>query len=216
MKGQFFPYRDETERKRRPYVTYAIIVACVVIFIWSLTNFDAIISRYGFVPAQATLLTLFTSMFLHGGLDHIFGNMWYLWIFGDNVEDRFGRIRYILFYLASGLAAAGVHWLTDPRSTVPTIGASGAISGVLGAYVVMFPKARVHTLGPAYTHVMLPAFALIGFWFVLQLIFGMVSLVGGYASGIAFWAHVGGFVFGAGVTGAGRALGFIKIEKKIK
>lgn len=196
MKGQFFPYKDENISKSRPVITYALIAINVAVFLASLTNFEGFIDNYAFVPGAIVPITILTSMFLHGGFDHIFGNMWYLFLFGDNVEDRLGKIKYIIFYLLSGLAATLVHWLTDSTSLVPTLGASGAISGVLGAYLVFYPHVRVHVASYYYSGT-LPASAMIGFWFVLQLILGTVSLVGGAASGIAFWAHVGGFVFGA-------------------
>lgn len=195
MRGQFFPYYDTVKRKSFPYITVSLIVINVVVFLFSLTNYDYIISNYGFIPAQWSIITIFTSMFLHGGFDHIFGNMWYLWIFGDNVEEYFGRIKYIILYFSSGIAATFLQWLTDPASFIPSIGASGAISGVLGSYLVLYPRAGVVT---AYGD--LPAYFFIGFWFVLQLIFGAVSLAGVNGSGIAFFAHVGGFIFGALAT----------------
>lgn len=189
------PLRDIVERKRLPIVNVTLIALNIAIFIWSLRNFEAAVFGYGFIPAKWSLFTAFTSMFLHGGLDHLIGNMWYLWIFGDNVEDRFGHAKYLVFYLASGLMAAFVHYLTDPLSKIPTIGASGAISGVLGAYAIFFPKAKVLVLFKLY-FTFIPAFIMIGFWFILQLIFGTISLLGGIGSGIAYWAHIGGFVFG--------------------
>ena len=196
MKGQFFPYKDENPTKSTPYLTYALIAANILIFLWSLTNFEAIINSYGFKPAAATLLTIFTSMFLHGGFEHIFGNMWYLCIFGDNIEDRFGKSEYIIFYLLSGIAATALHYLTNIGSPIPAIGASGAISGVLGAYWVIYPNVRVH-VASRYGGSAVSAQLMIGFWFVLQLILGTGSLFGTQVSGIAFWAHVGGFIFGA-------------------
>ncbi len=199
MKGQLFPYKDDNVAKSKPIVTYGIIIACIAVFILSLTDFENIINGYGFTPANFVLITLFTSMFLHAGIEHLFGNLWYLWIFGDNVEDRFGRIKYILFYLASGIAATLAQYATDPLSIIPSIGASGAISGVLGAYLVFFPKVRVKVIGPMYSTFEIPAVAMIGFWFVLQFILGTMSLFGATSS-IAFWAHVGGFVFGASVA----------------
>jgi len=196
MKGQFFPYYDTEPRKKFPVVTVVLILINVVVFLISLLDFENIINNFGFIPAQASIITIFTSMFLHGGWDHIFGNMWYLWIFGDNVEDYFGKIKYTLLYFLSGIGATFFDWLSNTTSTVPSIGASGAISGVLGAYLVLYPKAGVVVSGGGR----LPAYFVIGFWFVLQLIFGAVSLVGETGSGIAFWAHVGGFIVGAAIT----------------
>ena len=196
MKAQFLPYKDENPSRSFPFVTVTLIVLNVAVFIWSLTNFNYIIQTYGFTPAQFSFLAIITSMFLHGGIDHIAGNMWYLWLFGDNVEDRFGKVKYSVFYLAAGVFAALVHYVSDPVSAIPAIGASGAISGVLGAYVAIFPKVKVKTIGPFYQTFELPAWTLMGLWFALQLIFGGISLLGGEGSGIAFWAHVGGFIFG--------------------
>ena len=195
-KGLFFPYRDENKAKKFPHINLLLIVVTVLIFFWSLPNFEYIIGTYGFTPSNFVILTIFTSMFLHAGLDHLFGNMWYLFIFGDNVEDRFGIFKYTLFYFASGIAATLAHYLSDPSSVIPAIGASGAISGVLGAYVVFFPHVKVHVLSRIY-HGTVPAWVMIGFWFVLQLILGTTGLISGQGSGIAFWAHIGGFAFGA-------------------
>ncbi len=195
MKGQFFPYKDENIAKSKPYVTIALIAINIAVFIWSLFDYENIINAYGFTPAHFALVTVFTSMFLHGGLDHIFGNMWFLWLFGDNVEDKLGKAKYIMFYLASGVAATLTHFATNIGSAVPAIGASGAISGVLGAYLAFFPKVRVH-VASGYYHGTVPAYVMLAFWFILQLIFGAVSFVGASGSGIAFWAHIGGFVFG--------------------
>lgn len=198
MKGLFFPYKDENATEKFPIVNVALIIINAAIFLWSLSDFNNIISRYGFVPADFVLVTLLTSIFLHGGFDHIIGNMWYLFLFGDNIEDKFGKIRYLAFYLLSGLAAAFVHYLTDPFSPIPTIGASGAISGVLGAYFVFFPKVRVHVASYYYSGTV-SASTMIGLWFIMQLLLGAASLAG-RGSGIAFWAHVGGFVFGYAVA----------------
>jgi membrane associated rhomboid family serine protease len=194
-KGQFFPYSDTAPRKSFPILTVSLIILNVLIFLWSLTDYENIISKYGFVPASFSLLTLFTSMFLHGGFDHIFGNMWYLWIFGDNVEDSLGKVKFLLLYFLSGISAAIFQFITDPSSTIPSIGASGAISGVLGSYILLFPQEKVLT-NIQYTFVRIPAYIVIGFWFILQLIFGAMSLAGYSGSNIAFFAHVGGFVFG--------------------
>jgi len=203
MKGQFLPYKDENVASRFPVVTVALILINIIVFVWSFLNFEGIISTFGFTPATFVITTLLTSMFLHGGIDHLFGNMLFLHIYGDNIEDKLGRLPYLGFYLAAGVVAALVHFLTNPASLIPTIGASGAISGVLGAYIVLFPKVKVRTLvgyGFFFQTIRLPAYFLIGFWFVMQLIFGSISLVGGVGSGIAFFAHIGGFIFGYGVT----------------
>jgi membrane associated rhomboid family serine protease len=146
-------------------------------------------------PAVAPLLTMLTCIFLHGGWMHFLGNMWFLWIFGDNVEDRFGHLGYLVFYLASGLAASAAHFVTDPASQVPTIGASGAIAGVMGAYFVWYPHSRVHSLVPVFGFfhfVEIPAPFFLGVWLLMQLLSG----AGGGGGGVAWWAHIGGFVFG--------------------
>lgn len=191
-----FPLKDVVERRTFPYITLLLIGANIIAFVISMIDFKGIIYSYGFIPARPSVLTAFTCMFLHAGLDHIFGNMWFLLTFGDNVEDKFGHMKFLLFYLATGFVATYVNYLVDPASTTPTVGASGAISGVMGAYVVLFPKAKVHTL-LGYYMTTLPAFVMLGFWFVLQLFFGTSSLFGGDGSGIAYWAHIGGFVAGA-------------------
>ena len=142
--------------------------------------------------------TLFTSMFMHGGWFHIIGNMWFLWVFGDNVEDVMGPVRFVVFYLLCGLAAAGAQIATDVSSTVPMVGASGAIGGVMGAYALLFPRARVNTLiflGFYITTVVVPAVFMLGYWFVIQLLQGLPAL-GSTEGGVAFWAHIGGFIGG--------------------
>lgn len=190
-----FPVRDVVERRTFPFVNIALITINTAVFLWSLTDFEHIVLTYGFMPAHWTPLTVLTSMFLHGDPGHIIGNMWYLFIFGDNVEDRFGHLKYLLFYLVSGVVATYINYLTDPASTIPVIGASGAISGVMGAYLLIFPRVKVHVIAFFYLTT-LPAFILIGFWFLLQLYFGTAGLLGGIGSGIAYWAHIGGFLFG--------------------
>jgi membrane associated rhomboid family serine protease len=191
----FFPLSDENPRHSR-VVTLILIILNVGIFLYSLQDFEYTIFIYGFIPAYASILTAFTSMFLHGGFDHLFGNMWYLWIFGDNVEGVFGKIHYLFFYLASGFAAVGAHYLTNPGSLIPTIGASGAISGVLGAYLVLFPQAKIKAYS-RYTGVArIPAVTMLGLWFLIQLLFSATSLLGETGSGVAFAAHAGGFAFG--------------------
>ena len=143
--------------------------------------------------------TVLTSMFLHGGWFHLLGNMLYLWIFGNNVEDSMGRLRFIVFYLFCGLAAAVGQILTSPNSAVPMVGASGAISGVMGAYLVLYPNVRVYTLVPLgffITSMALPAWVMLGYWFLIQFVSGLVAVGGEIGGGVAFWAHVGGFVAG--------------------
>ncbi|UCG43910.1 MAG: rhomboid family intramembrane serine protease [candidate division WOR-3 bacterium] len=202
------PLRDDIRADRRPFVTYVLVASCTLAFLYQLAaQFssveagNAIILNLGMIPRQIArgqrLWTLVTSMFLHGGFFHIIGNMLYLWIFGDNVEDAFGRIGYVGMYLASGLFGSALHILIDPSSGIPTIGASGAISGVMGAYFVLYPRARVLTLVPIFFFIRfihLPAFVLLGFWILLQMLYGCSSVGGG--AGVAYFAHIGGFVVG--------------------
>ena len=199
MKGQFFPYGDSIKTRKFPVFTVSLIAINVIAFILSLSNFETIIRTFGFVPSLfpsfAALVTIFTSMFLHAGIDHIFGNMWYLWIFGDNVEDKLGRVKFILIYFLSGIVANFVQYMVDPSSTIPSIGASGAVSGILGCYLVFFPKSRI-TTSTGYWLGETPAWFVIGFWFLIQLFFGAATLAGYGGSNIAFFAHIGGFVFG--------------------
>jgi membrane associated rhomboid family serine protease len=213
------PLRDENPSRTTPVVTRALIAANLAVFVWQLLlgpAAHAFVLDHGLIPLRVTLAlggglddpagalgTLLTSMFLHGGWLHVIGNMWYLFIFGDNIEDRLGHAGYLLFYLAAGLAAAAAHILADPGSRIPTLGASGAVAGVLGAYVVAFPRARVLTLVPLIVIVQvvaLPAVVVLGLWLVFQFVSGTLSLgMGGAGGGVAWWAHVGGFVFGAAV-----------------
>ncbi len=200
-----FPLKDENPTRRRPVLTYTLIVVNVAIFLGALVTgtFNQINQEFGMKPKEVfagqNLHTLFTSMFLHGGVLHILFNMWYLWIFGDNIEDVLGRGKFILFYLGAGLAASFVHAFSDPGSMIPTIGASGAIAGVLGAYALLYPWARVHTAVIFFyiIHlVMVPAVVMIGFWFVLQVISASVLWAAGATAGVAYWAHIGGFLAG--------------------
>ena len=209
------PLHDDNPTETAPIFTVGLIVACLAVFLWQLglgeeRALHALFS-FGLVPAvlfghlelQEALArvpasaTLFTSMFMHGGWGHLLGNLLYLWIFGNNIEDRFGHLRFLLFYLLCGVAAAFAQALPDPTSQVPMVGASGAISGVLGAYLLLFPQARVLVVIPIglypYT-VRLPALVVLGFWFLLQLISQMASEPG--QGGVAFRAHIGGFVAG--------------------
>jgi membrane associated rhomboid family serine protease len=209
------PLRDDIRSERRPYVTYFFIVACIGVFAWQFLSEsshpeagDAIVRVWGMVPASIvrgrSLWTLITSMFLHGGIAHIIGNMLYLWIFGDNVEDAFGHLSYVFVYLGSGLFGSLLQIVIAPHSTIPTIGASGAISGVMGAYFVLYPRARVLTLIPIFFFIRLlylPAPLLLGFWILFQIVFGCSSTPGA-GGGVAYFAHIGGF-------GAGALLGLI-------
>lgn len=199
------PLKDDIPHEKFPIVTVLLIVANVIIFFYELSlgrELNRFIFQFGAIPYSvihhATYPTLISSMFLHGGFGHLLGNMLYLWIFGDNVEDVFGHFGFLLMYLFWGIVGSGLHIFTDINSKIPSIGASGAISGVLGAYLVLYPKAKVLTLIPLgffLRLVALPAFLLLGFWIILQLIYGAVSLAGG-AGGVAWFAHIGGFFIG--------------------
>ena len=196
-KAQFFPLKDENPGKTFPIVNLSFIALNVIVFFFSLTNYENFINTYGFKPSEFSILTLFTSMFLHGGIAHIFGNMWFLYIFGDNVEDVLGHVKYFVFYLLAGIGASLTHYFLNLGSSIPAVGASGAISGVLGAYIVFFPHVSVYVSG-YFGHVgKVSAKFMLGIWFLFQLLSGTFSLFGAQ-SGIAFFAHIGGFVFGAG------------------
>ncbi|MFA5346723.1 MAG: rhomboid family intramembrane serine protease [Methanoregula sp.] len=198
-----FPIGDDnSSRKLFPYVTYALIALNVLFFLVELTAGDAFIETWAFVPIRflanpvGDFLTIFTSMFMHGGWLHIGGNMLYLWIFGDNVEDRFGHFRYLVFYLLCGFAATFAQLAFSLGSDIPNLGASGAIAGVLGAYVLLFPKRRVTVL-LGYGVVQMPALIVIGFWIVLQFFNGIGSIaVSTDTGGVAYMAHIGGFIAG--------------------
>jgi membrane associated rhomboid family serine protease len=216
------PLYDDNPVRETPVVTYVLIGMCIGAFLWELGhNADVVTFQYGMIPAvvfgYAELpprlaaippwATIFTSMFLHGGWFHLGGNMLFLWIFGNNVEDLLGHARYLLLYLASGAAAALIQAAADPISNVPMIGASGAIAGVLGAYAWLFPRARVLTLIFIIffvTVVEIPALILLALWFILQFVpaLGQVAVSSGGGQGVAYFAHVGGFVFGSAVAGA--------------
>lgn len=205
-----FPIGDENAGTViKPYVNWTLIAICVGVFIYEFVlpprQLNDLFFSFGVIPADIVqlqnLYTLFTSMFLHGGFWHLAGNMLFLFVFGDNIEDAMGHVSYLLFYLLSGLAAAGLQIALDPTSTIPMIGASGAISGVMGAYLVLFPHGRIRAIvvfGVIGQVILVPAWIMIGLWFLLQLFSGFMSLgVGGNAGGVAFWAHVGGFIAGA-------------------
>ena len=199
------PLRDSVPSSTTPVVTYAIIAINVLVFIQQLAlspeELHHFFAHYGVVPARLQLTDLFTSMFLHGGFMHLIGNMWFLWIYGDNVEDVLGRVKYLAFYLTCGIAGSLVQVAADPGTSIPNIGASGAIAGVMGAYLLKFPHARVLTLIPLFVVFTreLPAYIILIYWFVLQFFAGIGTLAEsstGATGGIAFFAHVGGFLMG--------------------
>jgi membrane associated rhomboid family serine protease len=227
VESEMIPLRDDVPSRTFPIVTILIIVANVLAFLFELglgARLEGVLQLMGVLPVKYfakgvvyegqfhafTLsdraVPLFTSMFLHGGWIHLLGNMWYLWIFGDNVEDRLGHVKFLLFYLLAGVAASGVHIITNASSTVPTIGASGAIAGVLGAYLLLYPWARVLVLVPIFVFieiVRVPALVVLGFWFVVQFFNGSLSLAvqTSATGGVAWWAHIGGFVAGMVLLG---------------
>ena len=222
-----FPYRDENETQRTPIVTGVIIALNVLAWIFvqgagSSLALAKSVCDLGLIPGELTLSLrpgtafpmgegivcatdpgrqlshVITSMFLHGSWMHILGNMWFLWIFGNNIEDSMGHGRFIVFYLICGLAAAMGQVLAAPNSPIPMVGASGAISGVMGAYLLLFPRVKVYAiipLGFIFTSVGMPAWVMLGYWFLIQIISGVVS-IGGEGGGVAFWAHAGGFIAG--------------------
>ncbi|MEC4986091.1 MAG: rhomboid family intramembrane serine protease, partial [Oscillatoria sp. PMC 1076.18] len=217
------PLRDDNPTRITPYLTYALIAINIVVFIYELQltppGLEQFFDLYAVVPKELTSslegvnvgqpvpewLTLFTSQFLHGGFLHVGGNMLFLWIFGNNIEDQLGHIKFIIFYLACGALAALAQWFFSAGSEIPSLGASGAIAGVMGAYVLRFPKAQILTLVPLgffITTFRIPAIFFLGFWFVQQAFYGVASLnapanIGMEGGGVAYWAHAGGFVFGA-------------------
>ena len=201
------PLRDVIPSRSTPYITVTLIVLNAVAWLYELTIpgdlRPVFLQLYGVVPADFSTPTLVSSMFLHGSWSHFIGNMWYLWIFGDNVEDRVGHGRFIAFYLLCGIVAALGHVAMDPTSILPTIGASGAIAGVMGGYFVLYPQSRVLTLVPLIVYVEiieLPAVVLLGFWFIMQLFSaGAIAVTAStHGGGVAFMAHVAGFLCGVG------------------
>jgi membrane associated rhomboid family serine protease len=221
------PLKDLTPRRSFPVVTLLLIAVNVVVFVHQIslspTAGDAFVTTYGLVPAKISLalagrryslveafLPLFTCMFLHGGFLHILGNLWFLWVFGANVEDRLGSLPYLFFYLGCGLGSGVAQTLFSWGSRVPSIGASGAISGVLGAYVVFFPGSQILTLVPlliVWFTWRLPAVIFIGLWFAIQFLSGISSLGTQSMGGVAWWAHVGGFLMGIVIALIVRAAG---------
>ena len=203
------PLRDDIRSEKRPWVNWGLMAACVGVFVYqTLTEYkdpkagDVLVQTYGMIPQDIVsgrhLWTLITSMFLHGGFFHIIGNLLYLWIFGDNVEDAFGHFWYLVVYLFTGIAGSLLQIIILPHSPIPTIGASGAISGIMGAYFVLFPRARVLTLIPIFFFIRLiylPAPLLLGFWILFQVLSGCSSAPG-TGGGVAYFAHIGGFASG--------------------
>lgn len=217
------PIGDINPRRRFPFVNYGLVAVNVGIFIafFFRPEYERIVYYYGLIPAEFRYRDLFTSAFLHGGALHLFGNMLYLWIVGDNVEDRLGHLGYLMFYLMSAAAAGFVHIAFNRGSPVPTIGASGAVSGVLGAYAFLFPRSRIKFLfvfwvlffvrvGTLY----LPAVAAIGFWFLLQLFFGLKVTGRPMMGGVAYWAHIGGFLFGLILVLLARQMGLVSRPRR--
>ena len=200
---------DDSQRRTLPVVTYGLIGVNVLVFLLELSSGDAFINAWAFVPARfaanpgGQAITIFTAMFMHGGWMHLLGNMLFLWIFGDNVEDRFGRLKFLLFYLLTGIAATFAQFALAPHSPVPNVGASGAIAGVLGAYILMFPHARVNVLLGRQV-VAMPAIVVLGFWIAVQLFSGVGTIghTGESAGtgGVAYMAHIGGFFTGLLLT----------------
>ena len=198
-----FPIGDDNSARRlTPLVTYTLIVINVLFFLVELNSGDAFIMMWAFIPSRflanpiGDLPTLFTSMFMHAGWLHLGGNMLYLWIFGDNVEDRFGHTKFLIFYLLCGLGATFAQLMFSLGSDIPNLGASGAIAGVLGSYILMFPKGRIRVLQGQQV-VQAPALMVIGFWIVLQLFSGIGSIANtADTGGVAYMAHIGGFVAG--------------------
>jgi len=220
------PLRDANPSRTFPMITFALIAANIIVFIIEISQGEymaGLIVEFGLIPATVgndfrlmnigfgTFIPFITSMFLHGGWMHLVGNMLFLYIFGDNVEDRFGHFRFFIFYFIAGITAALTQVFMFPDSEIPMVGASGAIAGVLGAYVLMFPRARIITLIPIiffFDIVELPAFVFLGIWFLMQVFSGVFSLgIGSDAGGVAWWAHIGGFTAGAIL------LPFLKIKR---
>ncbi len=216
------PLRDNNPITITPYVTYGLLIANIAVFVYQLSLPERQLEQFFHIAAMVPCelsgscpigvnqpvpewMTLFTSQFLHGGFLHIAGNMLFLWIFGNNVEDRLGHIKYLIFYLTCGALAALAQWFFSQNSQIPSLGASGAITGIMGAYILRFPHAKVLTLVPLgffLTTFQLPAYLFLGFWFLQQAFFSFASLgvrtnVGMESGGIAYWAHAGGFVVGA-------------------
>jgi len=211
-----FPLRDSTPRTRFPFITLVLMAANITVFLYQILLNQYALQHFvylngmvpyrvsafltGRAPVDVALAPLFTSMFLHAGWMHLIGNMWFLWIFGDNIEDNFGHFNYLLFYLLCGLLASLTHWIAGPMSRIPSVGASGAIAGIMGAYMLLFPRARVLTLVPFFFifTIELPAVVMLLYWFAIQFFSGVAAVGQSQQAqgGVAFWAHIGGFAAG--------------------
>jgi membrane associated rhomboid family serine protease len=212
----FIPLKDLNPRRTYPVVNTLLILTNVIVFLYQLTltphQSDAFVLANATIPnhirvalsghgnLEAAFVPIFTSMFLHSGFMHIAGNMLFLWIFGDNVEDYFGHFPYLLFYLVCGIGSGLTHIIFNFHSSLPALGASGAISGVMGAYIILYPRARVLTLVFIF-FIPIPAFIILGYWFFLQFLAGVSSVGAAATGGVAWWAHVGGFLIGMLITG---------------
>jgi membrane associated rhomboid family serine protease len=219
-----FPLRDTQKTYKFPLITYAIIAVNAFVFFLEITsaNPDAFIEAYALIPSLVnfsrieTLTPFITSQFLHAGFLHIISNMWFLKIFGDNIEERFGSILYLFIYLLAGAVGGLIQYLFSPGSSIPMIGASGAVAGVLGAYLVFFPHHKIETLVPLglfVTTADLPASLMLGYWFLTQIFSGVGAVAVAQVGGVAFWAHVGGFVFGYLVAKLFQRQGSLKVEE---
>ena len=216
-----FPLKDDNPTTITPIVTWTLIAINTAVFLYQISlgpgSSQLFVFQYGAIPSVILghqslnaniavippVLSVFTSMFLHGGFMHLIGNMWFLWIFGNNIEDSMGHLRFIGFYLICGILASWSHIASDPGSVIPSIGASGAISGVMGAYIMLYPRARVLTFIFLFIFIRLmylPAAVILGYWFLIQLLSGSMTL-GEQGGGVAFWAHIGGFVAGVLLVG---------------
>lgn len=204
------PIRDTIQSRTYPIMTISLIIVNAIAFIFQISlgrGGNEFIMAYGFIPSRFfhllekgsilyALFPLFSSIFLHGGWFHIIGNMWYLWIFGDNVEDRVGHLRFLIFYILCGVLSGLAHAFANYHSGIPTVGASGAIAGVMGAYFILYPRAKIWTLVPIFIFIQffeIPAVVFLGFWILMQFFMGAFNLGGG----VAWWAHIGGFIAGA-------------------
>ncbi len=201
-----FPIRDINPSTRTPWVTRMLVIINILIYSLAIIDpqrYQIIIHRYAVIPSYIVngtrLYTLITSMFLHGPILHIAGNMLFLWIFGDNIEDKFGHLKYLIFYIVSGIIASYTQVIIFPNSNTYLIGASGAISGIMGAYVVLYPRAKILTLVTLWYYIRLveiPAILYVGIWFMIQFLYGIIIITKTIPFEVAYWAHIGGFIFG--------------------